>query len=379
MSGPHDLHAPPTSCSRRGASSARCPWRAASTSSGLASAAAQAPDYKALVCVFLFGGNDSNSMVIPFTRLRPVQPRPPRLASGVNVAAGVAACTITPDEHAAASLRPDPAFTTTNGNPTLQALFDAGKLAVVANAGTLIEPMTRAEYRVAHGAEAAEQLFSHSDQQQQCMTSISQASTLTGINGWGGRVGDKVAEHEPAERDADVDVVLRHADLRQRRAGAHAVAADGGQLRLHRRQHHGAARQRAVRARGGARRRCSPPRRERDGRRGAGERCVAQNASTKINPILNGTGGAAITGPFTGAQQRASRTSCAPWPRSSRHARRSATTAQIFFVSIGGFDTHSGQGIDQRRRRAAGLYQQIGQAMAAFYQLHRSDGRRRAT
>ena len=128
---------------------------------GLSSASAQSGDYKALVCLFLFGGNDSNGMVLPYSgyagydAVRPV-------ATGVNVAQSMLA-PIAPANLPGQTFALHPAFTATNGNPTLTSLFQTGKLAVVCNAGTLVEPLTRAEYR-ARAKKTPAQLFSHSDQ-----------------------------------------------------------------------------------------------------------------------------------------------------------------------------------------------------------------------
>jgi uncharacterized protein (DUF1501 family) len=97
----------------------------------------------------------------------------------------------------------------------------------------------------------------------------------------------------------------------------------------------------------------------------------ALNASQKINPILNGTLPTSISAPFnglnTGLANQLRAVARLINNRVSLGQRR-----QIFFVSIGGFDTHSGQGQFQPPAGAitgvASLYQQIGQAMSAFYQ-----------
>jgi uncharacterized protein (DUF1501 family) len=130
-------------------------------------------DYKALVCVFLAGGNDANNMVIPIDNYQDY--------STVRSSAGLAI--------ARNSLLP---IVTSSGNfgfhpnmPDVQALFNSGRLAVVCNVGPLVQPLTRPQYQ--NGAPRPYQLFSHSDQQSQWQTSRSDLHSSTG---WGGRVAD---------------------------------------------------------------------------------------------------------------------------------------------------------------------------------------------
>jgi uncharacterized protein (DUF1501 family) len=142
-------------------------------------------DYKALVCVFLQGGNDSNNMIIPtitsqynnYASIRtPVLAIPSSAILGVN------------------SLNPD-------GNtygmhpscPELVQLFGEGKLAFLFNTGTLVYPITRAQY-LSGSVKQPPQLFSHADQQTQWQTSIPDQPPLTG---WGGRVADLLNSVQP--------------------------------------------------------------------------------------------------------------------------------------------------------------------------------------
>gem|GEM_PF-7081997 len=68
----------------------------------------------------------------------------------------------------------------------LHSLWNEGKMAVVCNVGSLVQPMTRATYQ--SGAPRPYQLFSHSDQQEQFRTAISSYRSSTG---WGGRTADR--------------------------------------------------------------------------------------------------------------------------------------------------------------------------------------------
>ncbi len=146
---------------------------------GTMSAYAQAPgDYKALVCVFLFGGNDWNNTVVPISTVKN------SWLDYSNVRKQVAI--------AEASLLPITAGAETYGlHPALgevQSLFNLGKVAVVGGVGTLAEPLTKTEYQN-KTKKAPDNLFSHSDQQSQWQT-LSMLSA--GTSGWGGRVADWV-------------------------------------------------------------------------------------------------------------------------------------------------------------------------------------------
>jgi len=134
-------------------------------------------DYKALVCLFLFGGNDANNLIIPHD------------ASGYASYSAARGALAIPQ----ASLLP---LTMLNGDgrdfalhpnlPELQSLFNQGKLGVVTNVGTLVAPVTRAQY-LAGGAAVPPQLFSHADQSVQWQTSVPDVISKTG---WGGRMAD---------------------------------------------------------------------------------------------------------------------------------------------------------------------------------------------
>ena len=137
--------------------------------------AAVLTDYKALVCVFLFGGNDGNNMVVPidaakysaYTSLRAgVALTPNRLLSPIVDASG----------HQ---------YALNNNLSELNAGFGLGRLAIVLNTGSLERPLTRAQYQ--QGLQAPANLFSHSDQALQAQTGTSQ-NMVSG--GWGGRLLD---------------------------------------------------------------------------------------------------------------------------------------------------------------------------------------------
>ncbi|MBS0659799.1 MAG: DUF1501 domain-containing protein [Verrucomicrobia bacterium] len=145
------------------------------------SAMAQTPvtDYKAMVCIFLNGGNDANNLFIPTIQSEYdnyAAIRTPALA--IPRDRTLSLVSDNPDGHEY-GLHP--------ACPELAALFAAGKMAPIYNVGSLVYPLTKAQYN-SGSVPRPPQLFSHSDQQVQWQTSIPdqpQAST-----GWGGRTAD---------------------------------------------------------------------------------------------------------------------------------------------------------------------------------------------
>ncbi len=164
----------------------------------ISAAAAQRPyvfgDYKALVCVFLFGGNDSFNTVVPVGG----QPRNDYLASRGGLAIPDAALhalnPVAGGGPAGYGLHP--------AMPEMAQLFNAGKAAIVANVGGLLYPITQAEYQ-AQSVPVPPQLFSHSDQSVQWQTSRPDDASA---NGWGGRVADLL--HEANSGDVPMSISL---------------------------------------------------------------------------------------------------------------------------------------------------------------------------
>jgi uncharacterized protein (DUF1501 family) len=134
-------------------------------------------DYKALVCIFLYGGNDGNNLIVPtdsatysaYNSIRPGLSIPQNQLVPITAA--------NPDGHTYGF---HPAC------PELAQLFNQGKLAALWNVGTLCVPTTRAQFQ-AQSVPLPGQLFSHNDQQVQWQTSLSDIQSRTG---WGGRMAD---------------------------------------------------------------------------------------------------------------------------------------------------------------------------------------------
>lgn len=149
-------------------------------------------DYKAMVCLFLYGGNDSNNTLIPLdgvarTNYETARPVGHPIHIPATGAVGVAARPLTPavtnfGQTNATQFGVHPAMANT------QSLFNNGDLAFVANVGTLVQPIDRAQYiAVPRVTPVPPQLFSHSDQQLQWQSSLPDRPFQ---NGWGGRAAD---------------------------------------------------------------------------------------------------------------------------------------------------------------------------------------------
>jgi len=141
----------------------------------LNSLAQTSSSYKALVCVFLFGGNDSNNTIIPFD------------TSGYQNYAtlrgplSIAQNTLLP-------LGPLPNFALNPNLPEVQSLFNSGNAAFVANVGTLVQPTTRTSF-LAKNVQTPTNLFSHPDQQLEWQNAAQSTATQTG---WAGRIADAI-------------------------------------------------------------------------------------------------------------------------------------------------------------------------------------------
>ena len=137
-----------------------------------------ATDYKALVCVFLYGGNDANNTVIQFD------------TAGYNNYAAVRGPLAIPQANLlplVGSLTPN-TFALNNNLPEIATLFNNKNVAIVANVGTLTEPITKAQYQAA-GTVLPTNLFSHPDQQLEWQNAAQSGATQTG---WAGRIADQL-------------------------------------------------------------------------------------------------------------------------------------------------------------------------------------------
>jgi uncharacterized protein (DUF1501 family) len=140
-------------------------------------AAAVAPDFKALVCLFLGGGNDGTSLIVPSD----ASSYATYAAARADLAVGrTSLLPLAPKKYSDGR-----SYGMHSSAPELQSLFGQGKLAVLANVGMLVRPTTLADYQ--SGRNLPPQLFSHADQALQWQSSVPDKPFETG---WGGRLAD---------------------------------------------------------------------------------------------------------------------------------------------------------------------------------------------
>ncbi|HMH45652.1 MAG TPA: DUF1501 domain-containing protein [Pyrinomonadaceae bacterium] len=153
-----------------------------------------AADYKALVCVFLSGGSDCNNMLVDLNQFSTyATTRGDCSTPGATPNLGLTQSMLLPINPASGGqfgLHPNlsPEAHISGAAAGLLGPWSQGKLAILANYGSLLRPTTKAQYQSnIGGAFRPYQLFSHSDQVNQQMSSI---VNTTGQTGWGGRVAD---------------------------------------------------------------------------------------------------------------------------------------------------------------------------------------------
>jgi uncharacterized protein (DUF1501 family) len=139
-------------------------------------AAGPSSGYQALVCIFLFGGNDSNNLIVPNDTAG--YQNYATIRQNLALAQGTLLPIVAKTGKVPYGLHPN--------LPGLQGLFNTGQVAVVANVGTLSQPLTQAQYKQGTGTIPVN-LFSHSDQQGQWQTAQFDG---IGSTGWAGRTAD---------------------------------------------------------------------------------------------------------------------------------------------------------------------------------------------
>ncbi len=149
------------------------------------SAAAAVPqsDYKAIICLFLGGGNDSHNTLIPYEPSEHADYAAVRTAAAIPIAS-LANTAITDQFGRQFAFHPN--------MPECRDLYNNGSLACVANIGTLVEPVTLSQYqnRNNNNVGLPVGLFSHSDHQRSWQTAVPQ--TRDGLTGWAGRCSDLI-------------------------------------------------------------------------------------------------------------------------------------------------------------------------------------------
>jgi len=161
-----------------GVAGTAAPW--ALNLAAIGEAAAFSGDgYKALVCVFLYGGNDNGNTLIPYDDTGHAE------YARVRDTLALKRATLDATALAGAGLPAGRQYALAPQLAPLKALFDSGQLAIQLNVGPLQQPTTLAQYQ-ARSVPLPPKLFSHNDQQSVWQSSAAEGS----IRGWGGRLGD---------------------------------------------------------------------------------------------------------------------------------------------------------------------------------------------
>ena len=301
--------------------------------------AAPAQDYKALVCVFLFGGNDGHNTVVPL--------------AGAQYAAYTAArggLALPPNQLLAIGDQTQGAFGLHYGLPELQNLYQQGRMAIVANVGMLVRPTSYADAQANN--QLPTNLRSHADQIQQMHTGFPSAS---GGSGWGGRTAD-LMQAANAGTSFPVSISLNGTALFCTAASAQSASLQPGNY----------LEQNAM---------DFWPDSAAQARAAAQQQVIAAGNGNQMIQAANKVMGDGLTlGPLLKAAAN-NPGFTTPFPQTElgnqlkEIARiislRAQTGAgrQVFFASLGGFDTHGGQAYQHWA-----LLQQVSQAMAALYQ-----------
>ncbi|MGA2039640.1 MAG: DUF1501 domain-containing protein [Bryobacteraceae bacterium] len=302
-------------------------------------AAAGSTNYRALVCVFLFGGNDSNNSVIPLDDADYTAYQSARGALGLAASSLVQVNDATGAPYGFHALLTE-----------LASLFTSKQLAVVANLGPLVAPITRAQYQAQQGF-IPNNLFSHADQQLEWQTSIAQGNSPTG---WSGRAADYIAAQKI--NASSFPVFLSTAGNVLQGAGASTspvTVAPGESLQLA-----GFNTSAASEARWNALNNLIST--------DSGVALVQAANNTLANSISDAKALTAALGKSTPLKTQFPKTALAAQLQQVAEIIQVQAdlgmSRQIFFCSLGGFDTHTAE-----ISTLNNLYPQVSQALAAFY------------
>lgn len=308
-----------------------------------AASAQTAGDHKALVCIFLAGGNDQSNTVVPrsgsgYTSYQ--QARPTLALPAANL------LPIDPTGYSGNPLGLHPSLS------ALQPLFNQQRVALMANVGTLVSPITRAQWNSGRPTVPVPlQLFSHSDQQGAWQTGLPDRASETG---WQGRMGDLLAStYNPG---SGVSIAMSVAGNNLMQAGnstiQYQLTTDGAvrvaSLNGLYGSGTGATAVRRLMSEGRAHLLESELNR-------ISNRAIA--TESVVGNAINGVS-AGATFPQTGLGRQLQMVARMIAARGALGQRR-----QMFFVQQGGYDFHDNLLTDQAAR-----LRELGDAMAAFYQ-----------
>ncbi|MDE2083364.1 MAG: DUF1501 domain-containing protein [Xanthomonadaceae bacterium] len=321
-------------------------------------------DYKALVCVFLYGGNDSFNTVVPYST---------SAFNGFYGANGVRpALQLTQSQLHALS---DPGSTSKDGvqyalhpsMPDLAALFNGGHAAIIANVGTLVAPVTQSQYQNGNPM-LPPQLYSHSDQEAYWQASPPSNQPITG---WGGRIADLVASSNTGAAPILTGLSGADAFMRGQSVNGYIMNANSAAT-LNLPYDPGTGLQTGFSALFGAGTQAN-----------ALERTFAatMNHSLATAGIINsGIAGAPTFASYftnpTGYDIDTQLQTVAQliWAANNGIAGFTGMTRQVFFVTTGGYDTHSNELAAHGTAGNPGILDLLSKSLAGFYNALNSVG-----
>ncbi len=319
---------------------------------------ARAADYQALVCVFLYGGNDGLNTIVPTDARYSAY-------NGVRKGLAIPQASLVPLGGVPFGLHPSLA--------ALAPVWADGKLAPVFNVGPLKQPLTKAQYRAAtaNSASVPDSLFSHSDQQILWETGSADSLTRTG---WGGRAAEALATVNPV---ISVAGTARFGLSSQQTPlvvpGPGATFGAYGMQPTDLTWAPNAARKVAIDALYNQAQDVALGDAYTQAQRNAFTMSERLGALVKITP--GGAGASAVIdaafAPITAAGKITTPLGNQLYQIAKLVANNATVqgSKQLFFASMGGFDTHGGQVITGNPTAGthAGLLKGLGDALAAFY------------
>lgn len=321
---------------------------------GEAAAFSNSGGYKALVCVFLYGGNDHANTLIPYDLPNYTRYSEIRGGGGSTAGGGIAL----PRASLANSVLQTPQGQTLTDDieyalaptmPQMKALYDQGNMAPLLNVGPLEAPTTLAQYQ-SRSVPIPAKLFSHNDQQSTWQSSAPEGAP----SGWGGRMADLAQSANTNSMFTGINVSGNAIFLSGQNAVPYQVSPGGATL------FRPLARTRLFGSRD------TPAALETILRSGSGNVLAADHALINDRSIQYGQfvndalSNSSLTTDFGSGNRLADQLRAVAQLIAARN--QLGVTRQVFLVSTGGFDNHDGL-----IGRHEGLLAGVDAAMAAFY------------
>ena len=318
-------------------------------------AAFDATDYKALVCVFFYGGNDYANTVVTYDDPSYNSYSTIRGGGAGQTAGGIA---LAKADLTATLLNPSTAlpggrqYALHPSMSGLAGLFNAGQAAVQLNVGPLVVPLTKAQYASSDRKTypLPPKLFSHNDQQSIWQSSSPEGSTI----GWGGNIGDLALSSNSTSLFTCINVTGNAVFLSGDSALSYQVSSGGGAVAINgvKNNVYGSS---AVKA--------AMTALVQQGRSHTLENeynKVTTRAIGAESQITAGLAGVTLATPFPTGNSLADQLKMVARLIGARNAL--GTRRQVFMVSIGGFDMH-----DNLIAQHPGLLARVSDALTAFY------------